>query len=169
MKIMVSNKNVSLSRKERFFLNFKKLIESLGELDANEKKMLEAFKNFDPSKLDFKEVYACEVHGVDKTDNCRVHFMHRKLFNKRAYRLYQSHECSYIGSSEIVQGAEWWLLEDMSIVLVKHYTVVNEHEDMQMEYRYHLCRDEALNYEVSPYWILAELMAFIDEKVVKKT
>lgn len=94
------------------------------------------WNDFDPMKeIEFEDIYTFKA---DATFVEPFIVKHGPIFDKRGVRVSVSTDRGYMGASDIIEGVELWLLEDMTFAAT-HFCHMEVHNDTQNEeaiYRY---------------------------------
>lgn len=99
---------------------------------------IDNFDTFDPVlDWDYKPLCGCEVSGFDRINH---NIKQNRLFERNAHLLYYTCTSRTSLMSEIVEGYEMWLLEDMNIVFTYfvQMKVPTDESIEKMTYRYAL-------------------------------
>ena len=94
------------------------------------------WEDFDPMKeIEFEDIYTFKA---DATFVEPFIVKHGPIFDKRGVRVSVSTDRGYIGASDIIEGVELWLLEDMTFAATHfcHMEVRNDPRKEEAIYRY---------------------------------
>ncbi len=146
MRITVKTKQDRNSKESRYQKIFEKKLKKLllkhyGYRASNEdyiNQTIDGFEVFDPVlDWDYKPLCGCEVSGFDLINN---NIKQNRLFERNAHLLYYTTTSRRSLMSEIVEGYEMWVLENMDIVFTYfvQMKVPTEESIEKLTYRYAL-------------------------------
>lgn len=99
---------------------------------------IDNFDTFDPVlDWDYKPLCGCEVSGFERINH---NIKQNRLFERNGHLLYYTRTSRASMTSQIVEGYEMWLLEDMNIVFT-YFVQMKVHTNASIEkltYRYAL-------------------------------
>ena len=102
------------------------------------------WNDFDPMKeIEFEDIYTFKA---DATFVESFIVKHGPIFDKRGVRVSVSTDRGYMGASDIIEGVELWLLEDMTFAATHfcHMEVRNDPRNEEAIYRYPVDIKEAV-------------------------
>lgn len=102
------------------------------------------WNDFDPMKeIEFEDIYTFKA---DATFVEPFIVKHSPLFDKRGVRVSVCQDRGYMGTSDIIEGVELWLLEDMTFAATHfcHMEVRNDPQKEEAIYRYPVDIKEAV-------------------------
>lgn len=106
------------------------------------------WNDFDPIKeIEFEDIYTFKA---DATFVEPFIVMHGPIFDKRGVRVSVCQDRGYMGASDIIEGVELWLLEDMTFAATHfcHIEVRNDSQKEEAIYRYPVDIKDAAFYEL---------------------
>ena len=171
MRITVITKQDRNSKESRYMKKFQKklrklLLKTFG-MRANYEEIInrtiDNFDTFDPVlDWDYKPLCGCEVSGFDRINH---NIKQNRLFERNAHLLYYTRTSRASLLSEIVEGYEMWLLEDMNIVFTYfvQMKVPTDESIEKLTYRYALGKKIPEEMTMSLHGLLSSIEEDVSE------
>lgn len=162
MRITVKTMQDRNTKESRYMKKFQKklkklLLKTFGMRESYKETINQTIDNFDTFDpvLDwyYKPLCGCEVSGFDAINH---NTRQNRLYERNAHLLYYTRSSCAALTSEIVEGYEMWLLEDMNIVFTYFVQMKVKTADgnERLTYRYPLGKKMPEDMEVSLYGLL---------------
>jgi len=123
MRITVKTMQDRNTKESRYMKKFQKKLKKLllkhygmsASYEETINRTIDNFDTFDPVlDWDYKPLCGCEVSGFDRINH---NIKQNRLFERNAHLLYFTRTSRASLMSEIVEGYEMWLLEDMTLAV----------------------------------------------------
>ena len=171
MRITVITKQDRNSKESRYMKKFQKklrklLLKTFGMRASYEEiinRTIDNFDTFDPVlDWDYKPLCGCEVSGFDRINH---NIKQNRLFERNAHLLYYTRTSRASLLSEIVEGYEMWLLEDMNIVFTYfvQMKVPTDESIEKLTYRYALGKKIPEEMTMSLHGLLSSIEEDVSE------
>ena len=146
MRITVKTMQDRNTKESRYMKKFQKklkklLLKTFGMRESYKETINQTIDNFDTFDpvldWDYKPLCGCEVSGFDRINH---NIKQNRLFERNAHLLYFTRTSCASMTSQIVEGYEMWLLEDMNIVFTYFVQMKarNKANTERLTYRYPL-------------------------------